>query len=559
MKTYKPNVAGKSRIHSIFSNSDKTDTAGLAYDVLLYSSIVSVLVLTWMHSMSIFQGNETFLWLYNMLINVITALFLIEYALRIWSCTSNNYYDDPLLGRIKFVLSPLPLVDAMAVGSVLFLGVEANLLFLRTIHLFKVSEYMGDEGIYSPYQILKRSVFSRREELIITMFISGMIIIICAYAMFYIEKDAQPHQLMSLTPSLAWAFGVLTGAASSEFDPVTGIGQVLYLAMRVMGVVIVGLPVGIITGGFVEEIMEAKTVNDSKKKANVIHSAFATEDKIAVRSQIEKAGIRARRRLLNINVAMARLMLTSEEIYKAVSVDDGLRIRACRHTADSIYEDNLIIEEFPANSSFGCFIKSDSRIHVVCTQNVSDAGIGHFTRTVAENLGASYYSNEYYSTGELLEERQFNFAINPLYLNSEGDTSNPAFADWKQTLLLNIKPGDQVIYIGTTSARRKASLQVLFGGEKGDKFEQVKHPTISLNRAKVFFESITLKLAKMDMTVITHEEFNNNNPAHVSQFLRSHCGADVLSLYVNVNIVQFLTADIYYKYLKAVTDSLRSL
>gem|GEM_PF-1763683 len=557
--TSKSYAGGKDRVCSILSKSDRTDAPGLVFDVLLYSSVMVVLMLTWMNTLSFIHGNELFLRWYIPLINSCTAFFLIEYALRIWSCTSNEAFSSPFQGRIRFALSPLQLVDAMAIGSVLLLGVDANLLFLRTIRLFKVSEYMGEQGIYSPLQILKRSVLSKKEELIITVFLSGTIIIICAYAMFYIEKDAQPHQMSSLTPSLAWAFDVLTGAAPSGIDPVTGIGQALFVAMRIMGVVIVGLPVGIITGGFVEEITEAKAVRESKKKAAVIHSAFKTEDKITVRSQIKKAGMRARRRLINTDVAMARLQFSPEEIFKAVAVDDGLRIRACKQSADSIYEDSLVIEEFPANSSFGCFIKRDSRIHVVCTQSVSDAGIGHFSRTVAENLGASYYSNEYFSTGELLEERQFNFANNPLYRQAEADPSRPAFTEWKQALLLNIMGGDLVIYIGTTSATRTASLQVLFGGKKGDMIEQVENPTIDLPRAIEFYESISRELGQMDMQVITHEEFNNNNPEHVSQFMRFHCGADVISLFVNLNVVQFMAPVMYYRYLKAMLDSLTRL
>jgi len=125
--------------------------------------------------------------------------------------------------------------------------------------------------------------------------------------------------------------------------------------------------------------------------------------------------------------------------------------------------------------------------------------------------------------------------------------------------LLNIIGGDLVIYIGTTSATRTASLQVLFGGKKGDMIEQVENPTIDLPRAIEFYESISRELGQMDMQVITHEEFNNNNPEHVSQFMRFHCGADVISLFVNLNVVQFMAPVMYYRYLKAMLDSLTRL
>jgi len=545
----------KQRAYAILSKSDKADGAGVVFDVALYSSIGLVLVLTWLNTLSGMSSSEAFHRFHHAAIIVVNALFIAEFLLRLWSCTANGEFSDPLTGRIRFAFLPFQLIDALAIGSVLLLGVNANLLFLRAIRLFSVSEYMGESGTYSPAQIMKRSVLNKKEELVITVFIAGTIIILCAYAIFYVEKDFQPERITSLTPSLAWAFGVLTGTLQADFDPVTGVGGVLYVAMKLMGVVIVGLPVGIITGGFVQEIPSAKAFEDARKKAAVIRHAFGIEDKIPTRTLLKELGIEANRRLLDMDVAMARLQFSSEDIFSAVASDPGLRVMAAKQSQDSCYEDNLQIEEFTANTPFGGFISRPGRFHVVCTQSAGDAVIGHFSRTLSNVIGASYYSNEYFSSGELLPERQFNFAVNPLYLPDGVGPIVPAFDEWRRTLEAGIAPGDQVLYIGTASADREADLHMLFGGRKGEGFDEVENPTMD-DRAvlKRYYDSLSESLAGMELKVITHGDFANINPKHVSLFMRRELKANVVSLFVSVKILQYRSPATYYNVIKAIAD-----
>ena len=43
------------------------------------------------------------------------AVFSIEYILRIWSCTTNTRYAHPLSGRLRFIVSPLGIIDLLAI------------------------------------------------------------------------------------------------------------------------------------------------------------------------------------------------------------------------------------------------------------------------------------------------------------------------------------------------------------------------------------------------------------------------------------------------------------
>jgi hypothetical protein len=46
----------------------------------------------------------------------------------------------------------------------------------------------------------------------------------------------------------------------------------------------------------------------------------------------------------------------------------------------------LVIEDFEVNRSYGAFIDRKSPVTIIATQNYSDAGIGHFSATLAKTL-----------------------------------------------------------------------------------------------------------------------------------------------------------------------------
>ena len=43
------------------------------------------------------------------------AVFTVEYLLRVWACTTDAKFARPVVGRLKFIVSPLALFDLMAI------------------------------------------------------------------------------------------------------------------------------------------------------------------------------------------------------------------------------------------------------------------------------------------------------------------------------------------------------------------------------------------------------------------------------------------------------------
>lgn len=79
------------------------------------------------------------------------TLFTVEYLLRLWSCVASARHAHPLVGRLRFALRPMMLVDLLAVLPYYLpfvLALDLRLLRLlrlaRLLRLFKLARYLKE-------------------------------------------------------------------------------------------------------------------------------------------------------------------------------------------------------------------------------------------------------------------------------------------------------------------------------------------------------------------------------------------------------------------------------
>src|SRR5262245_25233960 len=66
-----------------------------------------------------------------------------EYVLRLWSCTAMPIYRQPILGRIRYALKPLLMIDLLAILPCFmpFLGLDLRFLrAFRLVRFFRVAK-----------------------------------------------------------------------------------------------------------------------------------------------------------------------------------------------------------------------------------------------------------------------------------------------------------------------------------------------------------------------------------------------------------------------------------
>ncbi len=191
------------------------------------------------------------------------AVFTIEYLARIWSSIDSEATSDssPVVGRIKYMLTPLALVDLIAIlPFYLSLYVSIDLRFLRglrLLRLFKLSRY-------SPALDALLDVVQKEAEAIMAALVVLLILLVMSATGIYIlENELQPETFGSIPSSMWWAIVTLTTVGYGDVVPLTAMGRVFGGLIGLLGIGMIALPAAILASGFVENI------HDRKEKYNI--------------------------------------------------------------------------------------------------------------------------------------------------------------------------------------------------------------------------------------------------------------------------------------------------
>lgn len=183
-----------------------------------------------------------------------TVAFTIEYFLRLWVCDLNRKYRHPVKGRIKYIFTPLLIIDFLAVIPLYLMVFFPFPIVIKVSHilrffrLFKIGRYSDS------IRTIARVMWAKREELFATLIAVIFVLVFVSSLMYFVEKDEQPEQFRSIPATMWWGVITLTTVGYGDVYPITVIGKVLSSCLAVFGIGIIALPAGIIASGFAEEI-----------------------------------------------------------------------------------------------------------------------------------------------------------------------------------------------------------------------------------------------------------------------------------------------------------------
>ena len=206
---------------------------------------------------------------------VSVAIFIVEYILRLWACTADAKYARPVLGRLKFALTPLLIIDLLAILSFLLLPILGwDLVEMRIIRLVARAARLG--RYFSGMRTLGQVVADKRYELFTVLLVLGVMLVLASSMMYFAEHEAQPEKFASIPAALWWSVITLTTVGYGDVSPITPWGQVIAGIIAITGIGLFALPAGILGSGFLEEIQRrtapalncphcGREISDSKK------------------------------------------------------------------------------------------------------------------------------------------------------------------------------------------------------------------------------------------------------------------------------------------------------
>ena len=180
----------KRRIYDILLVSKEKGDLSWLFDMFIITLILLNVVAIVLESVASIRNQFGEFFKLFELFSVI--VFTAEYILRVWTANLNPKYSQTFLGNFKFALTPMAIIDLLAILPFYlpYIGVDLRLLrilrIFRIFRLFKIVRYVSALALIN--QVLKQ----KREELVVTFIFTMFLLLLSSTLMYYVEHDAQP-------------------------------------------------------------------------------------------------------------------------------------------------------------------------------------------------------------------------------------------------------------------------------------------------------------------------------------------------------------------------------
>ncbi len=181
------------------------------------------------------------------------AVFSLEYLARIWACIADPRYHRSVLGRLKFAVTPMALLDLAAVLP-FFLAFVVDLRFLRTLRLLRAVRVAKLTRYFHSLKLFREVLVSRKEELVLTTSVMLLLLVMASCLIFEIEGEAQPNQFPDIPSAMWWSVATMTTVGYGDVYPITAAGKFFGSFVALLGIGFFALPAGILGSGFVDAI-----------------------------------------------------------------------------------------------------------------------------------------------------------------------------------------------------------------------------------------------------------------------------------------------------------------
>ena len=242
----------KERVHHLLAVSTDGDPHSRAVDLGILGLIfLNILALTLETVEPVYSlSPAAFHWFER----ISLIIFSIEYVLRMWSCTADPKYPRPILGRLRFFMTPLALIDLLAILPLYLPLMGMDMRFIRIVRMLRFFRLAKLFRYSSALRLLGRVVVGKRGELTSIFFVLLTLLVISASLMYFAEHDDQPDKFSSIPQTMWWGVITLTTVGYGDYYPVTAMGKMIAACIAVLGIGMFALPAGILGAGFVDEL-----------------------------------------------------------------------------------------------------------------------------------------------------------------------------------------------------------------------------------------------------------------------------------------------------------------
>ena len=180
------------------------------------------------------------------------GVFTVEYGVRVWAAGAEQRYRG-VIGRVRFALTPMAVVDLLAVLPFYLPFLGADLRVVRAVRLLRAFRILKLGRYSAALLTIGRLIRGKKEELVATLIILFMLLVLASSLMYYAEHEAQPGSFSSIPATMWWGIVTITTIGYGDMYPVTAVGKCLAGVIALIGIGMFALPTSILGSAFLEE------------------------------------------------------------------------------------------------------------------------------------------------------------------------------------------------------------------------------------------------------------------------------------------------------------------
>ena len=185
-------------------------------------------------------------------------IFTGEYAARLIVCKLNPKYKNQKFAILRFVFTPMMLVDLAAILPFFLPFVVTDIRFIRIIRLLRLFRLFKLARYSEPMQTLGDVFRAKAGDLAVAFFILFIVLIFASSLMYHAEHVAQPESFSSIPSSMWWGVITLTTIGYGDVYPVTIAGKIIGAGVAILGIAVYAIPTGIMASAFTEELRKRR-------------------------------------------------------------------------------------------------------------------------------------------------------------------------------------------------------------------------------------------------------------------------------------------------------------
>ncbi len=230
----------KRKLYVIIFEADTP--AGKLFDLILLALILISVLVVMLESVK--SLNEKYGDFFEKTEFIISALFTVEYFLRIWISENTKKYVFSFYGIIDF-LAILPFYLSFFVSS------PSALLMVRTMRLLRLFKVAGLSKYQTESIRLLSAIKASRARISVFLYVVLIIVVLLGTVMYIVEGEQ--NGFTSIPRSIYWAIVTITTVGYGDIAPQTTVGQFIAGLLMIIGYSIIAVPTGIVTAEMVKK------------------------------------------------------------------------------------------------------------------------------------------------------------------------------------------------------------------------------------------------------------------------------------------------------------------